>query len=79
MCSGHGRVVFRYFVLELVFLCPNILQASIKVIFELYKVILKPFFLKKKKKKKKRWNITDPSSSRKDGVVSLYPDPPTYN
>lgn len=60
--------------LELVFLCPNILQASIKVIFELYKVILKPFFLKKK-----RWNITDPSSSRKDGVVSLYPDPPTYN
>jgi len=49
MCSGHGRVVFRYFVLELVFLCPNILQASIKVIFELYKVILKPFFLKKKK------------------------------
>ena len=35
--------------LELVFLCPNILQASIKVIFELYKVILKPFFLKKKK------------------------------
>lgn len=33
--------------LELVFLCPNILQASIKVIFELYKVILKPFFLKK--------------------------------
>ena len=76
MCSGHGRVVFRYFVLELVFLCPNILQASIKVIFELYKVILKPFFLKKKKKS---WNITDPSSSRKDGVVSLYPDPPTYN
>ena len=52
MCSGHGRVVFRYFVLELVFLCPNIFQASIKVIFELYKVILKPFFLKKKKKKK---------------------------
>jgi len=50
MCSGHGRVVFRYFVLELVFLCPDILQASIKVIFELYKVILKPFFLKKKKK-----------------------------
>lgn len=49
MCSGHGRVVFRYFVLELVFLCPDILQASIKVIFELYKVILKPFFLKKKK------------------------------
>lgn len=46
-CSGHGRVVFRYFVFELVFLCPNILQAYIKVIFELYKVILDSFFLKK--------------------------------